>query len=53
MLWCLTLQLISKEPICLFEDNWAWKMYDKADGTKLKPFVVFCVAKRESKSLNE
>ena len=25
----------------------------KADGTKLKPFVVFCAAKRESKSLNE
>ena len=25
----------------------------KADGTKLKPFVVFCVAKRESKSLDE
>ena len=28
-------------------------MYDKADGTKLKPFIAFCVAKRESKSLNE
>ena len=25
----------------------------KADGTKLKPFVVFCAAKRESKSLGE
>ena len=25
----------------------------KADGTKLKPFAVFCVAKRKSKSLNE
>ena len=25
----------------------------KADGTKLKPFVVFCVTKRESKLLDE
>ena len=25
----------------------------KADGTKLKPFFVFCAAKRESKSLAE
>ena len=25
----------------------------KADGTKLKPFVVFCAAKRESKSPDE
>ena len=25
----------------------------KADGTKLKPFVVFCAAIRESKSLDE
>ena len=25
----------------------------KADGTKLKPFVVFCAAKRESKPLDE
>ena len=24
----------------------------KADGTKLKPFIVFCVAKRESKPLD-
>ena len=25
----------------------------KADGNKLKPFIVFCAAKRESKSLDE
>ena len=25
----------------------------KADGTKLKPFAVFCAANRESKSLDE
>ena len=25
----------------------------KADGTKLKPFIVFLVAKREPKQLNE
>ena len=25
----------------------------KVDGTKLKPFAVFCAAKRESKSLDE
>ena len=35
---------MSKVSICLTT---------KADGTKLKPFIVFLVAKREPKQLNE
>ena len=38
------------------EDNWSKVsvcLAAKADGTKLKPFIVFPGAKRETKQLNE
>ena len=40
--------------VCLKTNgNGKCNLVAKADGTKLKPFVVFCAAKRESKSPDE
>ena len=58
MTWCLTLQLIGEESLYLKTTGHEQCMVNvclaaKAGGTKLKSFVVFHAAKRESKSLDE
>ena len=58
MTWCLTLQLIGDNSVYLKTTGDEKCIVNvclaaKADRTKLKPFIVFCGAKRESKLVNE
>ena len=58
MTWCLTLQLIGDKSVYFkaTEDEKCIVnvcLAAKADRTKLKPFIVFRGAKRESKSVDE